>query len=114
MNLDYSIISLFKAHPLLELGGGGTWFQLCQRMCGSLSEGYGAYGLQGSEMIENISLKMGIKLAASLNMGENYCGVLYRITSGGSRNFQKGLRAILRFWAALRFFTLKKLKICSK
>ena len=77
-------------------------------MCGFLSEGYGAYGLQGSEMIENISLKMGIKLAASLNMGENYCGVLYTITSGGSRNFQKGLRAILRFLEALRFFTLNE------
>ena len=26
----------------------------------------------GSEMSENISLKMGVKFAASLNMGKNY------------------------------------------
>ena len=29
------------------------------------------FGLQGSEMSENISLKMGVKFAVSLNMGEN-------------------------------------------
>ena len=29
--------------------------------------------LQGSEMSENISLKMGVKFAASLNMGKNLC-----------------------------------------
>ena len=29
--------------------------------------------LQGSEKCENISLKMGIEIAESLNMGENVC-----------------------------------------
>ena len=33
----------------------------------------GPFWLQGSEMSENISLKLGIKFAASLNMGENLC-----------------------------------------
>ena len=28
-------------------------------------------------MSENISLKMGVQFAASLNMGKNLCGVLY-------------------------------------
>ena len=31
------------------------------------------FQLQGSEMSENISLKMGVKIAASLNMGKNLC-----------------------------------------
>ena len=31
-------------------------------------------------MSENISLKMGVKFAASLNMGEKFCLVLYVIT----------------------------------
>ena len=33
----------------------------------------GPFQLQGSEMSENISLKMGVKFAASLNMGTNLC-----------------------------------------
>ena len=37
----------------------------------SESEGHGSsFQLQGSEMSENISLKMGVKFAASLNMGK--------------------------------------------
>ena len=40
----------------------------------SKSEGHGSFfQLQGSEMSENISLKMGVKFAASLNMGKNLC-----------------------------------------
>ena len=35
------------------------------------------FWLLASEMNENISLKMGVKLAASLNMGKNLCCVLY-------------------------------------
>ena len=35
------------------------------------------FWLLGSEMNENISLKMGVKLAASLNMGKNLYRVLY-------------------------------------
>ena len=31
------------------------------------------FQLQGSEMSENISLKMGVKFAASLNMSKNLC-----------------------------------------
>ena len=31
------------------------------------------FQLQGSKMSENISLKMGVKFAASLNMGKNFC-----------------------------------------
>ena len=33
----------------------------------------GPFWLQGSEMSENISLKMGLTFAASLNMGKNLC-----------------------------------------
>ena len=38
------------------------------------------WGLQGSEMSENISLQMCLKVAASLNMGKNLCWVLYIIS----------------------------------
>ena len=48
------------------LGSNHAW------MCVSKSEGNGSFfSLQGSEMIENISLKRGVKFAASLNMGKN-------------------------------------------
>ena len=33
----------------------------------------GVFQPQGSEMSENILLKMGVKFAASLNMGKNLC-----------------------------------------
>ena len=40
----------------------------------SLGERRGSlFQLQESEMSENISLKMGVKFAASLNMGKNLC-----------------------------------------
>ena len=40
----------------------------------SKSEGHGVlFGLQGSEMSENISLKMDVKFVESLNMGKNLC-----------------------------------------
>ena len=43
-------------------------------MCVSKSEGHGSFfGFKWGEMIEKISLKMGLKLAASLNLGENLC-----------------------------------------
>ena len=42
------------------------------RMCVSKSEEHGLFFLlQRSEMSENISLKMGVKFAASLNMAKN-------------------------------------------
>ena len=40
----------------------------------SKSEGHGyLFHLKGSKLSENISLKMGVKFAASLNMGKNLC-----------------------------------------
>ena len=40
----------------------------------SKSEGHWSFfRLKGSEMSENISLKIGTKFAASLNMGEKLC-----------------------------------------
>ena len=40
----------------------------------SKSDGHGSFfWLQGSEMSENISLKMGVKFAASLSMCKNLC-----------------------------------------
>ena len=44
-------------------------------------------------MSENISLKMGVKFAASLNMGKNVCQVIYietRSTEGAVRGPQYG------------------------
>ena len=47
-----------------------TWFQLCPDV--SNSEGHWSFfGFQGSEMSEKTSHKMGLKFAASLNMGKN-------------------------------------------
>ena len=37
----------------------------------------GPFSAQGSEMSENISLKMGVKFPPSFNMGKNSCCVLY-------------------------------------
>ena len=37
-------------------------------------------------MSEKISLKMGVKFAASLNMGENLCCLLYIITYENGEN----------------------------
>ena len=55
-------------------GGGGLLGSNYAQMCVSKSEGHGSlYQLQGSEMSENISLKMGVEFAASLNMGKNVC-----------------------------------------
>ena len=42
-------------------------------MCVQKVKFVGRFQLQGSEISENISLKMGVKFAASLNMGENLC-----------------------------------------
>ena len=40
----------------------------------SKSEGHGSlFRPQGSEKSENVSLKMGVKFAAFLNMGNNVC-----------------------------------------
>ena len=57
------------------------------RMCVSKSEGHGSFfRLQVSEMSENISLKMGVKFAASLNMGKNLCQLLNVITYKNGEN----------------------------
>ena len=37
---------------------------------------FSASTVQGSEMSENISLKTGVKFAASLNLGKNLCSVV--------------------------------------
>ena len=44
------------------------------------------FRLQGSETSESISLKMDVKFAASLNVGENLFRVLYMITSKSGEN----------------------------
>ena len=67
--------------PESQGGGGGGGLVLTLQGCVSKTEGHGSlFQLQGSEMSENISRKMGLQFAASLNMGENLCGVLYIIT----------------------------------
>ena len=42
-------------------------------VCPKMKNIWVLFQLQGSEMSESISLKMGVKFAASLNMGENLC-----------------------------------------
>ena len=55
-------------------GGGGGLGSNYAQMCVSKTEGHVSFSrLQGSEMSENISRKMGLRFAASLNMGENLC-----------------------------------------
>ena len=55
-----------------QLGSSYAW------MCVLKSEGHGVFfQLQGSEMSENISLKLGVNFAASHNMGKTLCLGLY-------------------------------------
>ena len=57
----------------LERGGGYLGPHYAQ-MSVSKSEGHGSFfPFQGSEMSENVSLKMGVKFAVSVNTGENLC-----------------------------------------
>ena len=59
-------------------------------MCVSKSEGHGVlFQIQGSEMSENISLKMGVKFAASLNMGKSLCRVLSIMSYNQHRLYKK-------------------------
>ena len=61
-------------------GGGATWFQLCPDVCVEKWRTWVPFQPQGSEMSATISLKTGVKFAASLNMGDNLSWVLYIIT----------------------------------
>ena len=63
--------TLYAGNLLWLARRGVTWFQLCPDVCPKVKDIL--FWLQGSEMSENISLIMGIKLAASHNMGENLC-----------------------------------------
>ena len=50
-------------------GGGGDY---AGRVCSKVKD-IGPFSASRSEMSENVSLKMGVKFAASLNMGKNLC-----------------------------------------
>ena len=52
--------------------GGGTWFQLCLDVCVQKRRTLDLFLLQVNETID-ISIKMGVRFAASLTMGENLC-----------------------------------------
>ena len=54
-------------------GGGDLGLSLSRYVCVQKRRTWVLFGLQGSEMSENISLKMGLKFAASHNMGKNLC-----------------------------------------
>ena len=49
-------------------------------MCPKVKDMGSFFWLQGSQMSENISLKMCVELAAALNMGKNLCLVLNIVT----------------------------------
>ena len=46
---------------------------LVPNMCVTKIKGRGSFQFQGSDMSAHISVKMGIKVAASLDIGENVC-----------------------------------------
>ena len=50
-----------------------TWFQLFPDVCIQKRWTWVLFQFQVSAMSEMISLKMGVKFAASLNMGEDLC-----------------------------------------
>ena len=50
-------------------GGGATWFQLYPDVCVEKGRTWVPFRLQVSEMSDMISLKMGVNIATSLNMG---------------------------------------------
>ena len=58
-------------------GGGGDLVPTMPRSVRPKKRTWVTFQLQGSEVSENISLKMGIEFAASLNIGKNLCWVLY-------------------------------------
>ena len=67
-----------RAAVLCSYPPGGRLGPNYTQMRVSESEGHGSFlRLQGSEMSENVSLKMGVKIAASLTMGVEYCVLLY-------------------------------------
>ena len=53
--------------------GGGDLVPTVAGVCVQKSRTWVPFQFQGSEMSENISLKMGVIFAASLNMGKNSC-----------------------------------------
>ena len=57
-------------------GGGDLVPTMPRCVCPKVKDIWVLFQLQGSDMSENISLKMGVKFAASLNMGKNLCSVL--------------------------------------
>ena len=63
------------------VGGGGQLGLNYVQICVSKSEGHGYFfRLLRSELSEDISLKLVVKIAASLNMGEKLCWILHIIT----------------------------------
>ena len=54
------------------MGGGDLVITMPGCVCPKVKD-MGPLQLQGREMSENISLKMGVKVAASLNMGNDLC-----------------------------------------
>ena len=66
--------SISGAIPL-SLGGRGEGEVLGSNpvVCPKVKDIWVFFQPQGSEMSENISLKMGVKFAVSFNMGKNLC-----------------------------------------
>ena len=60
-------------HTVCSTPGEATWSQLVPGCVCSKVKDMGPFSALGSEISENISLKMGVKFAASLNMGKNLC-----------------------------------------
>ena len=56
------MIPCVYVHP--RGGGVGTWFQLYPVVCVQKGRTWILFQLQGSETSENVSLRMGVKLAA--------------------------------------------------
>ena len=68
---------ILQDNPRADLGYMGeyrvTWLQLCPDVCVQKWWTWVLFLLQGSEISDNISLKMVVKFAAPLNMGKTLC-----------------------------------------
>ena len=93
-------LSRSAGHWCPSVAVGETWSQFCPVVCVKKWRIWILLRLQGSEISGTISLKMNVKFAASLHMGENLRWVLYIITykSGNRPNDVQSTRTTYTKW----------------
>ena len=68
-----------KMQLLYGRGGGEDFVSRMARCVLGSKDNWSFFGIEGNEMNEKFSFKMGVKFAASLNMGGNFLDILYKV-----------------------------------